>query len=209
MTDIINDSNRGRYSKNSAQFKEATHNLSRAISSQLTAALVFSAMTILANLAYHKEYKYDQDDDKTMLEEMLTALGTGTASTLSGMVIGGDYLYQAIDQFLFDGTNYGIEILIVEMVNDFVDTINNIKDYAVSLGTADTSSERQKYAKKVIQSSEDGVQTVLQFFGVPYKNLMNTLTSPILYAVDLVNGDEPGTAELPWNTDTKSQSELM
>lgn len=184
-----------------ASFKK----VQKAIASQIIAALTFSAMTILANLGYHKWWKYDKDDDKSMTDEMLTAWATGTASTLSSMVVGGDYLYQFIDQLAFNGTNYGIEVSVLEMINNTEAAIKNIQTYSMKLAEADTEAEAEKYAKKLTANVEDLASLTAKYFGIPFDNIENTLLSPYLYAKDLVMGEAVGSTNVWWNESTETQ----
>lgn len=188
-----------------ADMDAALKKVQKALASQLIAALTFSAMTILANLGYHKWWKYDKDDDKDMTEEMLTAWATGTASTLSGMVVGGDYLYQFIDQLAFNGTNYGVEVSILEMINNTEAAIKNVQTYSMKLASAETEAEAEKYAKKLTANVEDLASLTAKYFGIPFDNIENTLLSPYLFIKDLVMGEAVGSTNVWWNESTDTQ----
>lgn len=198
-----------KYNKSSAEYKASADKVARAVSSQLVAALVFSAMTILSNVIYHKLWKYDQDEDKSFVEEALVALMDGVAGTLSGMLICGDWIYNATKELLFGAKNYGVEVSIVENFNNTVSMMNKYKEYSVKLAEAKTEAQRADAITKLLRNTEDLAVSIGQYFGIPVNNLKNTLTAPYLYIKDIATGNQIGSSNLFWDETPESQKMRM
>ena len=198
-----------KYKKSSEEYKTSADKVARAVSSQLVAALVFSAMTILSNVIYHKLWKYDQDEDKSFVEEALVALMDGVAGTLSGMLICGDWIYNATKELLFGAKNYGVEVSIVENFNNTVSMMNKYKEYSVKLAEAKTEAQRADAITKLLRNTEDLAVSIGQYFGIPVNNLKNTLTAPYLYIKDIATGNQLGSSNLFWDETPESQKMRM
>lgn len=205
---------KSKYKQGSVEIKEAQKKLANAISSQVVAAFVFSAMTILSNLVYHKWWKYDRDKDKSMAEEMLGELLLGVLSSMSGMVFMGDTIYQAVMGLFFGGTWYGLEVSSLETINDLYDALANLAKYSVEWVDGETTESRKKAGYRTMKAIDDILVNVLKVYGVPLQNIQKTIESLYLYGVDAANAasgkDVPLTEnEFPSYRNVPTQYEMM
>lgn len=211
----IKDKKSDAAKEKTSEVKEAKKKLARAISSQISAALVFSAMSILSNLVYHKMWKYKEDDEWS-IKKVAEAMGSGMASTFAGSLIFGDYVYQAITEWLFGMPNYGVQISVVEAYNNLTHGINSIKDNSINLAKATTTAEKEDAMLGLRISITNTLTSVAQFTGVPFNSIKNSAESIYLYAKDIAEGKPLGTSEMPYtytttrtNTSLPSQAERM
>lgn len=115
-----------------ADVEQARKDFARAVSSQLVAGVVFSAMTLAANALLHRMDRYRDDDDEITIKSLAEMLMSDTLSCLSGALIGGSEIYNVIYSVITQEKYYGISSPTLEMVgdlfNDFVKLTNDIAD---------------------------------------------------------------------------------
>ena len=191
-----------------AKYEKSVHGFARALSSQMSAAIVFGAMTILGNFLKHKIWKYDQDDDKTMLEEALATIPSSMLSTAMGAFTFGDYAYQFIDEKFLGGTWYGMEISTVEMINGLKDSFDNLVKKGEALTDAETTAEKEKALKNFTTELIDGLALVGNYTGIPTKNISDYVQSAYLYSDELLNDKPVGSTSFS-GYDVPTQGEMM
>lgn len=115
-----------------ADVEQARKDFARAVSSQLVAGVVFSAMTLAANALLHRMDRYRDDDDEITIKSLAEMLMSDTLSCLSGALIGGSEIYNVIYSVITQEKYYGISSPSMDMVsdlfNDFVKLTNDIAD---------------------------------------------------------------------------------
>lgn len=198
--DAMGELNAAKVSGNKAWIKEASSNAALAVSSQVVSASVFSAMTILAQLLLHRWWKYRDDDGEWSWKKLLTAFGEGVLSCMTGALIGGSELYEALKHIFTGSSYYGIEVSVAEMVNDFVENVGKITKNAKGLWDAKTSEDKEKAAQKLLGASINLGSTVGEFKGTPVNNIKNMLSSMYFYVTDIVNSIDNG--ELTFSDDS-------
>ena len=184
--DAMGELNAAKISGNKAWVKEASSKAALAISSQVISASVFSAMTILSQLLLHRWWKYRDDDGNWSWEKFWVAFGTGALSCMTGALIGGSELYEALKHIFTGSTYYGIEVSVAEMVNDLVDNIGALTKNAKALWDAETSEDKEKATQKLLKASAKLGATFGEFKGTPVNNIKNMLSSIYYYATDIV-----------------------
>lgn len=185
---------------NKAQIKEARKHLAWALSSQIASAVTFSAMTILADMILHKQYKYKDDDDKFSWLNVLAKFGAGVRDCFLGAMLAGQEVYAIIDHYLNkmlgkQSTYYGLEVSFLGEIKDIVDAVGKLGEESVKRLNAVTEADRDKYNQGILIDLGNVVSYTGQFTGVPLGNIKNMFQSLILYAIDVSNGTI-GEAEL-------------
>ncbi len=181
------------------ELKEARSKFAKALSSQIAAALVYSSLDVFVKaLLLNRWYKYKDDEDKDkdgstddiawndMLEAILLE---GVTNTLLGGFIGGSEIYSFVKSRIKGETYYGIEVPVVEMVNDFAESITKLQEYSGKYREAETTADRQKYWNKLQTTSLALAGQTASFFGIPFNNVKNIFDSIYRYAVGIGSGD--------------------
>lgn len=179
-----------------AQTKEARKHLAWALSSQIASAVTFSAMTILADMILHKQYKY-KDDDKSFWEMVLAKFGAGLRDCFLGAMLVAKELYDGIEYLAnWDKkTYYGLDVSALSQIGDIVKAVRNLEEDTAKRFSAITEADRDKYNRGILIDVGNVINYAGQFTGVPLGNIKNMFQSLILYAVDVSNGTI-GEAEL-------------
>ena len=181
---------------NKAEIKEAGKHLAWALSSQIASAVTFSAMTILADMILHKQYKY-KDDDKSFWEMVLAKFGAGLRDCFLGAVLAAKELYDCIEYLAnWDKkTYYGLDVSALSQIGDIVKAVRNLGEDTAKRFNAITEADRDKYNQGILIDVGNVINYAGQFTGVPLGNVKNMFQSLILYAIDISNGTI-GEAEL-------------
>lgn len=171
--------------------RQAAKNLANATTSQIVAAAVFNAMTILSKLMLHKWKPFQDDDGEWSSEKLMNFFMVGMVDTLSGSVIWGSEIADVLEALLLGETYYGTEVSVIEMWNDCNNAIINLHNNINKMNGAQTDEEYDKYNYKV-QTSILTLATALgQFKGVPVNNVYNMFNAVYTYAAgtSIMNGD--------------------
>lgn len=170
---------------------QAAKNLVNATTSQIVAAAVFNAMTILSKLMLHKWKPFQDDDGEWSSEKLMNFFMVGMVDTLSGSVIWGSEIADVLEALLLGETYYGTEVSVIEMWNDCNNAIINLHNNINKMNGAQTDEEYDKYNYKVQTSILTLVTTLGQFKGVPVNNVYNMFNAVYTYAAgtSIMNGD--------------------
>lgn len=193
---------------NKAEIKEAGKHLAWALSSQIASAVTFSAMTILADMILHKQYKYKDDDDKFSWLKVLASFGAGIRDCFLGTMLAAQELYEFLDyQFNKDTKTYnGLEVSFFGPINGIGKAIKKLREDSANRADAVTEADREKYNQGILIDVGNLINYTGQLGGVPVGNIKNMFQSLILYAIDVSNGTI-GEAEL--SRDVPNQYERM
>lgn len=170
---------------------QAAKNLANATTSQIVAAAVFNAMTILSKLMLHKWKPFQDDDGEWSSEKLMNFFMVGMVDTLSGSIIWGSEIADVLEALLLGETYYGTEVSVIEMWNDCNNAIINLHNNINKMNGAQTDEEYDKYNYKVQTSILTLVTTLGQFKGVPVNNVYNMFNAVYTYAAgtSIMNGD--------------------
>lgn len=191
------------------EIAEAKDNFAKAVSSQVVSSIVFSAMTILASMLLHKQYKYKDDDDKVTAENILKALGEGMISNVTGALVLGSEIYEGLKAILTGETYYGVDASTLEMITDIVKNTQSLVTNTGNLSEAVTEEEHDKAGFQVAKSAEKLLMTLAQFGGLPLSNVKNILRSMYQYEEDIRTGQPLGSTESRTASDIESQYNRM
>ncbi len=193
---------------NKAEIKEAGKHLAWALSSQIASAVTFSAMTILADMILHKQYKYKDDDDKFSWLNVLAKFGAGVRDCFLGAMLFAQELYEAFDYLFNPDTKqyYGMDVSFLGQIEDIFKSVKNLNKNIGERADAITEADRDKYNNGILKETGNLVNYIGQFSGIPLGNIKNMAQSLILYAIDASNGTI-GEAEL--SKDVPNQYERM
>lgn len=151
--------------------KSAKKNASRAVSSLLVSAVVFSGMTLLWNLARGnwKRYK-DEDEDEVTAKSFLKTFGSDTAGSLAGILPFGSDAYEVFAALFLGEKYYGMEALTPSAISDFLEEAvkldDTVKDlFKVFRGDAPVMD--------TVQTANRLVTTASKLFGAPVENVEN------------------------------------
>ena len=163
-----------------ADVEQARKDFARAVSSQLVAGVVFSAMTLAANALLHRMDRYRDDDDEITIKSLAEMLMSDTLSCLSGALIGGSEIYNVIYSVITQEKYYGISSPTLEMVgdlfNDFVKLTNDIAD--------EDKKGVAKFARTTSIASD-----ILTICGIPINNAGKIVNGIKLHLEDIANGE--------------------
>lgn len=175
--------------------KAAGKKLALALSSQLTAAAVFSGMTILAGLLMHKHYKYKKDDeDQLDVDIILKSWLEGVRDTFIGAFTFGSETY-SIYETIFNGERYyGIDVSTLDTINSFVENITYMQSALRKFENAKTDADKELYQTKVIKYGINIIGNAGTVAGMPVNNIINDYKAIYLYVKDAVTGAPAGSS---------------
>lgn len=168
------------------QKKDAISYFARAVSSQVVAAVVFSGMTLASNVLKHSLNRYRDDDDELTLQSILERFINDIGSCFAGALPLGSEIYDYIQSKLNGTKYYGLQVSVVNSVNDFVTDFDNLQNTLSSEEGINFANVR-KYGEALLLDAGT-------IAGVPLKNAKNLLNGFLLHAEDISNG-EFGTFE--------------
>ena len=175
--------------------KAAGKKLALALSSQLTAAAVFSGMTILAGLLMHKHYKYQKEDENQLdADIILRSWLEGMRDTFLGAFIFGSETY-SIYETIFNGERYyGIDVSTLDTINSFVENITYMQSALRKFENAKTDADKELYQTKVIKYGINIIGNAGTVAGMPVNNIINDYKAIYLYVKDAVTGAPAGSS---------------
>lgn len=162
--------------KDKVQIKEAKIKFIKSVSSQLTSAATFTAMTLVASALLHKMKKYKDDDEELTAQSIFNKCLYDFGNTLSGVVV--PIGLQKFETWLSNMSNGNkffwsgfLTVPVVDTINQYMNDANkvfsepSIDNFLTMLGDAGTMC------------------------GIPVTNLNNIAQSFKLYARDIGNGE--------------------
>lgn len=171
-----------------AMRKAARRKLTRAISSQVVAAAVLEAMTLLGSLVLHRMNPWRDDDDEITQESILEEYLNGFMSTMAGAFLGGSELYEAVESMLSGSRYYGNDVGGISTLNDFVTSVvNSGQKLKALLDKEDSTPEDWKnFAEK--QLAQVGLY-LSQMTGIPIGNVNKIIAGGKNHIIDAMNGE--------------------
>lgn len=164
---------RERVRKAQQNLKNAKKGASRAVSSLLISAAVFSAMTLLWNVIRGNLRRYkDKDKDKVTVESFLKTFGSDTAGSLAGILPFGSDAYEVFAALVLDQQYYGMEALTPSAISDFLEQVATLDDTIASIGKA---LKGDASAMDSLQTVNRLGSTASKLFGVPVENVENLM----------------------------------
>lgn len=158
-----------------AELKNAKANLAHAISSQVVAAAVLSGMTILSKVFYHKLAAFKDDDGEFSNEKIGKFFIAGMIDTFAGCLLMGQEIYEEISAIIMGDKYYGMQVPIVELVNNTANDILKIQKAAENLKNAKTDEQHDEAAYNLKKYLVKLVESLCQFTGNPVQNDHNLL----------------------------------
>lgn len=173
--------------KDNAELRDAKkQKLAKAVSSQMTSALTFVAMTFIASLALHKPDRYKDENDEVTLASVLRRLGIDWVETGASVVvpIGGSELASYIENQI-NGNDYDFASdNVVSMLNDFTSSLGDFnQNVIVALAQNDFDFDKAKNAFWDLS-----VDALSLFKGFPLKNYSNIVNGVFSWISDAVSG---------------------
>ena len=156
-----------------AQFKEASRNLRRAITSQIGQLITFAAMTMAWNLFRRKKEKYEDEEGNFSIETMLKSMGKDIGSGLFGMVPFGSDVWEGISAIAFGDRYYGFESVTDSALGDLGNAVMTAWNAVSDMVTGKKPFDITTYKKK-IRSVGAAASKIL---GIPAENIYNLGTA--------------------------------
>lgn len=165
--------------------EQAQRKFRKAVISQFSAAVTFSAMSMLAAMARHTMYGYRDDDDEVTWKSIVAGLMNSMGNLFFTLLapVGGGELYE-FTKSLGDGyTSDFVSVPVVTTINDLCSSINKV------VKTANGVVDGENEPKDLLSSVEDLGYSVATIFGIPVKNAVNYSKGIVANIKDAVNGE--------------------
>lgn len=190
--DALGELNAAYRSGNKQWQKQAATKVGNAVGSQVAAATMFSAIKVLAQLLYHRIWKFRDEDDEWSWAKFAEMFGWQLVSTFAGCFIFGSEVADWLKAKLTKTKYYGVELSTVSMVNDLLGDIRKATDNADKLGASVTEEDREKNFNAMMGNMYNIGVTVGEFVGVPVNNVKNLVSSIFYYGTDIKDAIETG-----------------
>lgn len=177
--------NKNKTDENKFALEQAQRKFRKAVISQFSAAVTFSAMSMLAAMARHTMYGYRDDDDEVTWKSVVAGLLNSMASLFFTLLapVGGGELYE-FTKSLGDGyTSDFVSVPVVTTINDLCSSINKV------VKTANGVVDGENEPKDLLSSVENLGYSVATIFGIPVKNAVNYSKGIVANIKDAVNGE--------------------
>lgn len=181
--------------------------LARAVTSNLAAQAVFSLITILVNLLYHRPDDYIEEETKEFdWGKFGFRFVSGMANAEAGMLAFGSEMYSYIESRIFGTKYYGVSDSVVDQINNITDGMSNFFDSLEKISDAKTEAKKEEAVKKTLYRGRVMATAIGQLFGIPVNNIYKPINSMVAYTQDIINGEIwSGKGILPYNPDVESQ----
>lgn len=177
--------NKNKTDENKFALEQAQRKFRKAVISQFSAAVTFSAMSMLAAMARHTMYGYRDDDDEVTWKSIVAGLMNSMGNLFFTLLapVGGGELYE-FTKSLGDGyTSDFVSVPVVTTINDLCSSINKV------VKTANGVVDGENEPKDLLSSVEDLGYSVATIFGIPVKNAVNYSKGIVANIKDAVNGE--------------------
>ena len=167
---------KAKYGKGSDQAKAAGRHFAKAVTSQLSTAIVFTAMTLLASAVKHSLDRYRDDDKDLTARSIFGRLGLDLSSQVVNTLLPvfGEIGWAAVEKLISKNTSDVISDptldMITETVNGFLNFVNKAKEGDLTYKTV---------SKPILQ--------ILGMCGIPAKNAENLVRGIWLHIDDAKN----------------------
>ena len=152
--------------------KEAKRSAANGISALLVSAAVSAGMRLLWNLFRGKMDKYKNDDGEVTALSFMKGFGGDFLSPLAGMVPFAGNLYDLVWSALTGETYYGIDVVSVKAISDFLDRAKEIPDNVEDTFKA---IRGDKTAIDVVWSVDQLAVAASKLLGIPVENVQNLM----------------------------------
>ena len=146
-----------------------------AIRALINSAVLFSALTFVANLAVNKTSAWrDEDTGEMTIESVLSNLVKNSIAGVAGMAIPviGDRVYQ-----MLTGDYYDMEEPTLTMINEAYQAINKLYEYASKIA----SGEKEFSISELLSNIETMAYDISSLCGIETKNIANIIKSSVYY----------------------------
>lgn len=146
-----------------------------AIRALINSAVLFSALTFVANLAVNKTSAWrDKDTGEMTIESVLSNLVKNSIAGVAGMAIPviGDRAYQ-----MLTGDYYDMEEPTLTMINEAYQAINKLYEYASKIA----SGEKEFSISELLSNIETMAYDISSLCGIETKNIANIIKSSVYY----------------------------
>lgn len=177
--------NKNKTDENKFALEQAQRKFRKAVISQFSAAVTFSAMSMLAAMARHTMYGYRDDDDEVTWKSIVAGLMNSMGNLFFTLLapVGGGELYE-FTKSLGDGyTSDFVSVPVVTTINDLCSSINKV------VKTANGVVDGENESKDLLSSVENLGYSVATIFGIPVKNAVNYSKGIVANIKDAVNGE--------------------
>lgn len=190
--------------ENKKAYEEAKKKAAWAITSQLASSFVFALMQYAWDLFRSRDEKYrDKDGDYTVISwmkgmgfNMLTngfgmfPFGTEVLEALEALT---DKILKTLDEDpIFDATYYGVDVSVVETINNTVeDSINSIVQTVATVQAAASSDEKVNW-ESYARTMYDTIVDYAQLTGIPIDNVRKTAVAIAQQTLKATNGKYVG-----------------
>lgn len=157
----------------------------RAVGSAFMSAIIgymwAEGIEFLMNLWKHKGKKYRDDDDELTAQSVMGEMVSGLVGDMTGIVVGGEELYDFIGGVLTDGTFFGIDTMGMEQLNDCLEALWNaasgVRDVIIDAkdileNGGDIGDYFRKHGNEMLGGIKDLAKAVTTYFyGLPANNV--------------------------------------
>jgi hypothetical protein len=160
--------------------------VARAVSSQITSAVVLGIMTALGKALLHKLRDYRDDKGDLTLESIGAQIMKDSVSSMAGMVAGGSELFDLINGLIEGKAPYDIEAAGISTINDLYQSTYSLLSAASVIGDSDKTVQEKLDA--IGAKGKKFALNVAQLLGIPANNVINLVDGLIANGRDFALG---------------------
>lgn len=177
--------NKNKTDENKSALEQAQKKFRKAVISQFSAAVTFSAMSMLAAMARHTMYGYRDDDDEVTWKSIVAGLMNSMGNLFFTLLapIGGGELYEGVKSLGDSYSSDFVSVPVVTTINDLWSSISKV------VKTANGMVDGENELKDLLSSIENLGYSVATVLGIPAKNAVNYSKGIIANIKDAVNGE--------------------
>lgn len=157
-------------------YNQSKLKLSRAISSQIIANLIVTAVTGLAGLLYRREKPWEDEDGNPSFEEASSFIAKNFISNFNGGFFLGSVLTSAVMSKLCNETDYGVEIPGLSNLLELNKKLFGVLD---EFNTVTQNKKQGKYYsyKDLIEPIVKSISLILESKGFPINNIKKDMAA--------------------------------
>lgn len=174
--------------ENAEAVKKAGVRLARAVSSQITAAVVISSMSTLVKLLIHRRKDLQDKNGDITTKKVLSTIFWGAVESLASNPVGGSELYSGISSVVKGNDYDAVSISGVSAVNDIVANVSTFWKEAAKDATEMDEEEAAKHKEKLKKDFSNILGSLSQLFNIPYSNIKKYADAAEAYMDDWQNG---------------------
>lgn len=174
--------------ENAEAVKKAGVRLARAVSSQITAAVVISSMSTLVKLLLHRRKDLQDKNGDITTKKVLSTIFWGAVESLASNPVGGSELYSGISSVVKGNDYDAVSISGVSAVNDIVANVSTFWKEAAKDATEMDEEEAAKHKEKLKKDFSNILGSLSQLFNIPYSNIKKYADAAETYMDDWQNG---------------------